>query len=121
MERNLFTKELIVVIIVLGVFTIGMLSTTSYAFKDNTGEYYEQVVNVIERQAILYGETIDTLKEEGNFVITVEDLITHGYYLADDNNGYVIDPRNSKHNLNTLKIKLTYTNGVIDAKLIEEE
>ena len=41
MERNLFTKELIVVMVVLGIFTIGMLSTTSYAYKDNSNDYYE--------------------------------------------------------------------------------
>ena len=66
MERNLFTKELIVVMVVLGIFTISMLSTTSYAYKDNSNDYYEQVVNVVEKQAVLYGETLDVLKEEGN-------------------------------------------------------
>ena len=121
MERNGFTKELLIVIVVLGVFTITMLSTTSYAYKDNSEDYYEQVVNVIERQAELYGNTLDTLKSDGNFVITVEDLITNGYYVADDEEGNVIDPRNSKHSLNGLKIKLSYANGKVKASVIEEE
>ncbi len=121
MEHNGFTKELLIVIIVLGVFTITMLSTTSYAYKDSSSDYYEQVVNVIEKQAVLYGDTLDTLKQDGNFVITVEDLVTNGYYVADDKEGNVVDPRNSKHNLNGLKIKLTYENNKVKAKVIEEE
>jgi len=121
MERNLFTKELIVVMVVLGIFTIGMLSTTSYAYKDNSNDYYEQVLNVVEKQAVLYGETLDTLKDEGNFVITIEDLVSNGYYVADDSEGNVVDPRNSKHNLNGMKIKLSYDKGVIKAEVIEEE
>ena len=121
MERSGFTKEFLVVILVLGVFTIVMLSTTSYAYKDNSDDYYLQVVNVIEKQAVLYGDTLDNLKNEGNFVITVEDLVRNGYYVADDSDGNVVDPRNSKNNLNGLKIKLTYSNGKINADVIEEE
>ncbi len=121
MEHNGFTKELLIVVIVLGLFTITMLSTTSYAYKDNSDDYYEQVVNVIEKQAILYGDTLESLKNEGNYVITVEDLVSNGYYVADDSEGNVVDPRNSKHNLNGLKIKLTYENGNVKAKVIEEE
>ena len=32
-----------------------------------------------------------------------------------------VDPRNSKHNLNGLKIKLTYENGNVKAQVIEED
>ena len=121
MEHNGFTKELLIVVIVMGLFTITMLSTTSYAYKDNSDDYYEQVVNVIEKQAVLYGDTLDSLKNDGNFVITVEDLVSNGYYVADDAEGNVVDPRNSKHNLNGLKIKLTYENGNVKAQVIEED
>ena len=120
MEHNRFTKELLIVLVVLGLFTVVMLSTTSYAYKDSSVDYYDQVINVIEKQAVLYGETIETLKSDGNFVITVEDLITNGYYLPDDSDGSVFDPRNSKKTLNGLKIKLTYDNGKIKSKVIEE-
>ena len=121
MERSLFRKELLIVIIVLGVFTITMLSTTSYAYKDSSDDYYQQVINVIEKQAVLYGNTLEILRKDGNFVITVEDLVSNGYYVADDVDGNVVDPRNSKHNLNGLKIKLTYQNGRVKAQVIEEE
>ena len=45
----------------------------------------------------------------------------NGYYVADDKEGNVTDPRNSKSNLNGLKIKLSYQDdGTIEAEVIEE-
>lgn len=123
MKKNGYTAlEMLVVIIVLGVFTIGILSVTSYAYKDRSVGYYEEIEHLIERQAKLYGKTLNNLKEEGNLVITLNDLVNEGYYVADDENGNVVDPRNSKSTLNGLKIKLTYeSNGNISAKVIEDE
>jgi competence protein ComGC len=123
MKKNGYTtKELLVVIIVLGVFTLGILGTTSNAYKDHSEEYYEQTINIIEKQAELYGESLTNLKEEGSLVITLSDLVSKGYFVADDSYGNVNDPRNSKNTLNGLKIKLTYEkDGVISAKVIEEE
>lgn len=122
MEKNGYTtKELLVVIIVLGLFTIGILSSTSYAYKDKSEDYYKETVNLIEKQAVLYGKTLTSLKEEGNLVITLNDLVENGYYVADDKEGNVTDPRNSKSNLNGLKIKLSYQDdGTIEAEVIEE-
>ena len=123
MKKNGYTtKELLVVIIVLGVFTLGILGTTSNAYKDHSEEYYEQTINIVEKQAELYGATLTNLKEEGSLVITLSDLVNKGYYVADDSDGNVIDPRNSKNTLNGLKIKLIYEkDGVILAKVIEED
>lgn len=122
MKKNGYTtKELLVVIIVLGLFTIGILSSTSYAYKDRSEDYYKETVNLIEKQAVLYGKTLTSLKEEGNLVITLNDLVENGYYVADDKEGNVVDPRNSKSNLNGLKIKLSYQDdGTIEAEIIEE-
>ncbi len=123
MKKNGYTAlEMLVVIIVLGVFTIGILSATSYAYQDRSVGYYEEIEHVIEKQAKLYGTTLNNLKEEGNLVITLNDLVNAGYYVADDNEGNVVDPRNSKATLNGLKIKITYENdGNISAKVIEDE
>ena len=123
MKKNGYTtKELLVVIIVLGVFTLGILGTTSNAYKDHSEEYYEQTINIIEKQAELYGKSLTNLKEEGSLVITLSDLVSKGYFVADDSDGNVNDPRNSKNTLNGLKIKLTYEkDGVISTKVIEEE
>lgn len=125
MKKNGYTAlEMLVVIVILGVFTISILSVTSYAYQDRSVTYYEEIQHIIEKEAKLYGEReiINSVKNEGNLVITLNDLVTAGYYVADDKDGNVVDPRNSKATLNGLKIKLTYQddNSVI-AKIIEEE
>lgn len=123
MKKNGYTiTEMLVVIIVLGIFTIGLIGFTSYAYKDKSSDYYEEKVLLIEKQAAIYGATLNNLKEEGNLVITVKDLVDNGYYVADKDNGDVVDPRNSKATLNGLKIKLTYNeDGTIKADVIEED
>ncbi len=123
MKKNGYTlTEMLVVIIVLGIFTITLMATTSNAFKDNSPAYYDEKVIVIEKQAELYGASLKNLKEDGNVVITVKDLVDKGYYVADNNKGDVIDPRNSKATLNGLKIKISYVDdNTIEAKVIEED
>ena len=114
--------ELLIVIIVLGVFTITLISTTSNAFKDKSPERYQAKVMLIEKEAAIYGATLENLKEEGTLLITVKDLVDHGYYVPDTKDGDVIDPRNTKSTLNGLKIKLTYNeDGSVKAKVIEED
>lgn len=121
MKKNGYTIiEMLIVIIVLGIFTVGILTTTSYAYKDKTPEFYRELVDSIERQATLYGKTLNNLKEEKNLVVTLNDLVEAGYYIGDDN-GNVTDPRNSKATLNGLKIKITYNEDEsITAEVIEE-
>lgn len=122
MKKNGYTGvELLVVIIVLGVVTIGVLASTSHSFKDYSDEYYEEKVHLIEKQAELYGETLNNLKAEGNLVITLDDMIKAEYFATDDSNGNVVDPRNHKATLNGLKVKLTYVEGKVKATVIEED
>ena len=123
MKKNGYTvTEMLVVIIVLGVFTLVMMAATSYAFKDKSEDYFEEKVQLIEKQAALYGKTLNNLKEEGNLVITVKDLVDKGYYVPDNTKGDVIDPRNSKGTLNSMKVKLFYNqDGTIKAEVIEED
>lgn len=113
--------EMLAVVVILGIFTIGILSATSYAYQDRSVDYFREIEHLAEKQATLYGSTLNNLKDEGNLVITLNDLIEAGYYIADDENGNVIDPRNSKANLNGLKIKLSYNDGKITASIIEDE
>jgi len=123
MKKNGYTvTEMLVVIIVLGVFTLAMIATTSYAFKDRSEDYYKEKVQLLEKQATIYGKSLNNLKEEGNLVITVKDLVDKGYYVPDNAKGDVVDPRNSKGTLNSMKIKLIYNqDGSIDAEIIEED
>lgn len=113
-------KELLIVFAVMGIFTFAVIGVTSNAYVDNSAQYYEEIVHAIEKQACLYGEKSETLKEEGNLVITVEDLVEAEYFVANAE-GKVEDPSNTKHFLNNLKIKLSYDdeNGV-KAEVLEE-
>lgn len=121
MKKNGYTiPELLIVIGVLGLVVIITLATTSYAFKDHSKEYYETKMNGIERMAVLYGENSETLKEEKNMVITVNDLVKEGY-LHGDSDGKIADPRNSKSSLNGVKIKISINDqGKVEATVIEE-
>lgn len=114
--------ELLILIIGMGIVTAIVLATTSYSLKDHSDEYYDQKVHAILRQAESYAKTLDNLKEEKNLVITVNDLVESGYYVADSKDNKVSDPRNSKANLNAYKIKITYEDdGKIKASMIEED
>ena len=119
MKNGYTIKQMLIVIIILGIFTLGLFATTSNAYKDSSNDYYADKILVIEKQAELYAETLPELKETGNTVITVNDLVEANYYVA-DKNGDVIDPRNDKATLNSLKIKLSYDNGKYKAKVIED-
>ena len=70
--------------------TIAIIGSTSNAYKDKTGDYYNEMEHAIEKQAVLYGNTLSTLKEEGHLMITLEDIIEAGYFVADEE-GNVVD------------------------------
>ena len=119
-NRGYTGKELLIVIMVMGVLTMLIIGYTSNAFKDKTGDYYNEIEHAIEKQAVLYGNTLDNLKEEGHLMITLDDVINAGYFIANED-GNVVDPRNSKNTLNGIKIKLTYKNDKVTAEVIDEE
>lgn len=119
-SRGYTGKELLIVIAVMGIFTIGLVGATSNAFKDKTSDYYSEVEHAIEKQAALYGKDLEALKEEGHLMITLDDVINAGYFIANED-GNVVDPRNSKNTLNGIKIKLTYKNDKVTAEVIDEE
>ena len=118
-NRGYTGKELLIVIMVMGVLTMGIIGLTSNAYKDKTDDYYDELVHSMEKQAALYGNTLDSLKEEGHLMITLDDVIDGGYFVA-DSDGNVVDPRNKNSNLNSTKIKLTYKNDKVTAEVIEE-
>ena len=113
-------KELLILIAIMGIFTMTIIGATSNAYKDNSSDYYSELEHAIEKQAVLYGETLKNLKEEGHLMITLDDMIDAGYFIPDEE-GNVVDPRNSKHTLNMVKIKLTYENDKVKAEVIEEK
>lgn len=118
-SRGYTGKELLIVIMVMGVLTMGIIGFTSNAYKDKTEDYYGELVHSMEKQAALYGNTLDSLKEEGHLTITLDDVVEAGYFVA-DSDGKVVDPRNKNGDLNSTKIKLTYKNDKVTAEVIEE-
>ena len=121
MKKNGYSAmELLIVIAVLGIATIVILSSTSSSFKDDSKELYEEKTHLIEHQAKKYGATLNNLEEQGNLVVLLDDVVKAGYYIADTDDGKVLDPRNKNNSLNGLKIKLTYNNGEITASVIDD-
>ena len=60
-------------------------------------------------------------KDLDEVISEIKDLVSNGYYVADDSEGNVIDTINSKHNLNGMNIKLTYENGVLREQAREKD
>ena len=95
-----------------------VISQTSYAFKDNTDELYENQIVLIERQAKEYGKTLESLKEEKEMIVMVSELIEHEYLIAED--GVYKDVRTGD-DINDMKIKVTYDEetDTVDASIME--
>ena len=110
----------LIVASVLGVITFSTIIGTSNAFKDNDKKTYETTLNIITKQAELYGAKSEALKNDGNLVITVNDLVDAGYLVSDNDKGEILDPRNEKITLNGLKVKLSYENEEVKAEVIED-
>ena len=120
-KKGYSIPEMLVVIGILGVVTFIVLLSTANAFKDNDQELYNEKEKLIVHQSELYAKTLSNLEQEGYMIVTLSDVIKAGYFVADDDDGNVIDPRNSKANLNGMKIKLLYNDGNIKASIIKEE
>ena len=90
--------ELVVVILVIGIFSIVAINKASYAFVD-TDTIGEQTQNLILiKSATSYANSIkDELKNEMERYILGKDLVAAGY-LIDDENNYI-----------SMKIKLSYS------------
>ena len=114
-------KQMVIAIVIVGIFTFVIIGTTSNAFKDDSQVYYEQVEKMIIHNAEIYGKTLEALPTEGSMIITVDDLVKAGYYGDVDKDGNVKNPLNSNGTLNSLKIKLVYQeDGSIKGSIIEE-
>lgn len=119
MKKNGYTLvELLVLIGVLGVVVFVVISQTSYAFKDNTEELYENQRVLIERQAREYAKTLETIKEDKEAIVMVSELIEKEYLIAED--GEYKDVRTGEK-LNDMKIKVTYdeTTDTFDASIMD--
>lgn len=121
MKRNGYSAaEILGVIIVLGIVTLVVLVNTSNAFKDNSEDLYEETTHIILRQAKEYGPTLTELTDGDYKIISLNEMVKAGYYVADDKSGNVKDPRKTNSNLNDLKIKITRVGNEYRTEIIEE-
>lgn len=121
MKKNGYSAaEMLVVIAVLGVITLLVLVNTSSAFKDNSEDLYEETTHIILKQAEEYGSTLTELTDGDYKIISLNEMVKAGYYVADDDKGNVQDPRKLNSNLNDLKIKITRVGNEYRTEIIEE-
>ncbi len=96
-DKGYTIPELIIVIIVVGIFSIVAINKASYAFvdTDTIGEQTEHLILI--KSASTYANTIkEELKNEPIRYILGSDLVNAGY-LVDDENTYA-----------NVKIKINY-------------
>lgn len=120
MRKNGYTVvELLVVIAVFGVIYFIAANKVSYAFDYNyEEELYKQTLSSIEKGARIYGENnLKLFEEEKDIYVTVEDLAKEGFIL-NNTEASVSDPRDEKKTLNDLKVKITYENDGVSAKVL---
>lgn len=122
MKKNGYTLiELLVVIGILGVVAFIVISNTSYAFKDNKEELYEESQEpLILRQAVEYGKTLERLPEETEKIISLYDLIDKGYLVPNSEEDDYIDVRTGV-SMKDINIKIIYNeNNEITAEIINQ-
>lgn len=122
MKKNGYTLiELLVVIGVLGIVAFVVISNTSYAFKDNTPEIYEESQEpLIIRQAIEYGKTLERTEGENEKIISVYDLIDKGYLAPNSGDDDYIDVRTGV-SMKDLNIKIMYSEeNEVTAEIINQ-
>ena len=97
--------ELIIVIVVVGIFSLVAINKVSYAFVDNDSLTEETENLILIKTSTEYANSIlDTLKVEDVY-ITGKDLV-EANYLVDDNNIYT-----------NVKLKLSYNETTASANV----
>ena len=97
MNKHGYTKiEILVVIVLLGIVAFITVNKASYAFVMDNAEAKSEVKNMIELQAQEYAlANLDIFKETNTTFITVNDLVTKGFLLG-NNEGLITDPSDNK-------------------------
>ena len=97
--------ELIIVIVVVGIFSLVAINKASYAFVDNDSITEETEEMILIKTSTNYANSIlDTLKESDVY-ITGKDLV-EANYLVDDDNIYT-----------NVKLKLSYNENTSSANV----
>lgn len=120
MKKNGYTTvELIIVFAIFGIFYFVAANKVSYAFSvDYQSEMYNQTISSIENSAVIYGENnLELFDEEKTIYLTIGELAEKNAIFV-NKEGVVYDPRNEDKKLNDVKVKLTYKNNKVSAKVL---
>lgn len=119
-NKNIILYEIIGVLLTFTVIYFLLVNKVSYAFVYNEADVlYNNKMKLIEKSAKLYAnQNMDTLKKDETIYVTVNDLVSGGYLIADDNEGNVNNPKSDVKNLNETKIKITYKNEHLETKIL---
>ena len=101
--------DMVVLIAILAVSAIIILPKVSYAFSNNLDSLYQNELNSYINIAEDYAKSnLDTLKKDGNMVISLDDLVKNGFISPEDSEGNVFDIRDNKTIINDMKLKIIY-------------
>ncbi len=119
-NKNIILYEIIGVLLTFTVIYFLLVNKASYAFVYNEADVlYNNKMKLIEKSAQLYAsQNMDTLKKDETIYVTVNDLVSGGYMVADDKDGNVTNPKSDVKNLNETKIKITYKNEQLETKIL---
>lgn len=119
-SKNLVLYEIIGLLAIFTIIYFVAVNRISYAFTyDAETELYNQKISLIKKASENYAsKNLEMFTEEETIYVTVQDLVDEGFYLADDESGKVQDPTSDVKTLNALKIRLSYKDGKISAKVL---
>ncbi len=110
MQKNGFTiPELLIVIFVVGVFSLIAIHKVSYAFMEESTVVEDTEELILKKTSIAYANTILDSVKENDVYITGQDLIEAGF-LVDEN-----------HTMASQKVKISYntTADSIEAQVLK--
>jgi len=120
--KKIKDKKIIILALILVTFSISyfvIVNKVSYAFEENYdfNVALQNKENVITKCAEAYGNAnIESFNEEGLLYITVQNLIENGC-LAPNEEGNIVDLKNSHGTMNDKKIRIKYENEKISAEI----
>lgn len=115
-------KNVIILIVILVVFTIGyflIVNRISYAFVNDYDleEVYNNTLDVIEKCALKYAsDNANLFEKENTIYIKVQDLIDNNLLIPNEN-GYIVNPLKENENLNSNIIKIKYENDTYNVEI----
>ncbi|MBE6140640.1 MAG: prepilin-type N-terminal cleavage/methylation domain-containing protein [Firmicutes bacterium] len=118
MDKKGFTlSELLATIVVLAII-MGLSLVAFGTVRENVGEkQYENLINYILNKG---NEYANELEETETIYVSVDTLIEEGLIQADDDLGYIYDPRDHKV-LNCYVLKIMKENGEVISEIDKED